>query len=79
MATAKQLQDVATETAESYKIPYYISQAKIAYRVQDLVQILHISKDSVYKLFNSGELPSKKVSGTRLVEHGNLMKYLKEI
>lgn len=64
---------------EEHKIPYYISQAKIAYRIQDLMGILHISKETIYKLINSGELPSKKVGGTRLVEHGNLMTYLKEI
>ena len=68
-----------TDLNAEHKIPYYISQAKVCYRVQDLVQILHISKDSVYKLFGTGELLSKKVSGTRLVEHGNLMSFLKEI
>lgn len=61
-------------------IPYFIREARLAYTIKQLTEILHIRADSLYKKYiNTGELPSKKVGGSRLVEHSNLMKFLKEM
>ena len=73
-----------TKTQDSFdeelpKIPYYIPEARLAYTIKQLTGILHIRADSLYKKYiNTGLLPSKKVGGSRLVEHSNLMKFLKE-
>jgi len=51
---------------------------RLAYRVNEVAELLGLSRSSIYVLFNTGELPFVKVAGRRLVRRSDLLKLIQE-
>jgi excisionase family DNA binding protein len=49
---------------------------KITYRVREIVAATGLSKSTVYALMDSGELPSFKLNGVRLVLRSELEAFI---
>ena len=51
-------------------------EKQLAYTIPESIRILRVSRASLYRLFNSGDLKSKKIGGRRLVTHKEITRFL---
>ncbi|MCA1934772.1 MAG: helix-turn-helix domain-containing protein [Asticcacaulis sp.] len=50
---------------------------KLAYRVNEAVKASGLGRSFLYERMSSGDLPSVKIGGRRLIMHDDLMRFLK--
>ncbi|WP_349320875.1 helix-turn-helix domain-containing protein [Asticcacaulis sp. MM231] len=50
---------------------------KLAYRIDEAVQVSGLGRTFLYEYIGSGKLPSIKVGGRRLILHDDLLAFLK--
>jgi excisionase family DNA binding protein len=53
-----------------------VPDQQLVYTIPEIIRILRISRASLYRLLNRGELKSKMVGGRRLVTHRQLTAFL---
>jgi hypothetical protein len=51
-------------------------EQQLAYTIPESIRILRVSRASLYRLFNSGQIKSKKIGGRRLVTHKEITRFL---
>ena len=52
---------------------------RLLFRVPEVAVFLNISRSKVYELLGSGDLPSVKIAGTRLVRGSDLQQYVESL
>ncbi len=53
--------------------------SRIAYRPATLAALLDLSRATVYRLIEQGELPASRIGGAVVIEHTEVLKYLRRM
>ena len=68
------MKQIKTSLLDPTAVPEY--KPRPAYTLREVMGILRVSRGTVYRLLNDGELKSKKVGGRRLVPHSEIIRFL---